>query len=218
MVKQIKQFLRLQLMQLTFLLIIFPKNIYAETCISIFEVDTAMANSIFVGKLVDKMDNKFWFNRSPSSIYTFEIFESYKGLASYMSFISLLDLDMNYSNNKFKIDSTYLIFAYSNCGKSHLLYTRSCSMTGLLSENKNLLARLKPPLIHSKRNLPKNYFNKDQLQIDSLTNSNKLLNTQLNKISTTNKKLENSLLICCLIILITGAWSIKIYLKGKQHK
>lgn len=214
----IKQLLQLQLMQIGFLLIILPKNIYAETCIAIFEVDTAKANSIFVGKLVDKVDNKFWFFSNPSPIYTFEIFESYKGLASYMSYISLLDLDMNYSNNKFKINSTYLIFAYSNCGKSHLLYTSSCSLTGLLSENKNLLPRLKPPIIHSKRNLPKNYFNKDQLQIDSLTNSNKLLNTQLNKISTTNKKLENSLLICCLIILITGAWSIKIYLAGKQHK
>lgn len=197
------------LLQFALLIIIKPKQAKAETCIRTFEIDTTYANAIFVGKIVDKIEKKFWFNQIPASIYTFEIIESYKGLESYIGYLSLLDAYMQYSNTQFTIDSTYLIFAYSNCGKSHLLYTQSCSHTGLLSEKKNLLSKLNPPKKHIIRNYSQNYFKNDQLLIDSLINKNTVLNTQLKEASTMNKKLEYGFGVSCVIIFFIAIWVIK---------
>lgn len=134
------------LLILAILLSPFTNQIKADICIRTFENDTLIAKAIFTGKVVDKIESKFWHNSNPASITTFEIIESYKGLFPNISYLTVLGPLFVCCNKEYQLDSTYLIFAYSQDNTQFVYYTLECSQTGLLSGNKHLISRLPPPI------------------------------------------------------------------------
>lgn len=140
----------------------------ADFCFKSFEEDTAASKAIFVGKVVKIEIGKYWFRGLPKTIFTFEITESFKGLQKRVSYISLIGPINGCCNERFEIDSTFLVFAYGDCKDARILWTNDCSNTGLLSQQIENYKKLRDPIKHERFDDEFIYYNKEQSKIDSL--------------------------------------------------
>lgn len=127
-------------MRIAILLILAPITsiIKADICFNTFERDTAKSTVIFIGKVVDVLQYKFWYKDDPKTIYTFKVSESFKGLTITESFVSIVSPVDGCCAKLFIKDSVYLIFAY---GKD-FFYTNDCSISALLSKSGDYVLRL----------------------------------------------------------------------------
>lgn len=130
---------RISIILFTFL---FNHFAIAETCFTTFEKDSAEADAIFVGKLIDINYGAYWLGDRPVSIYTFEIVESFKGISKYQNITSIMSPVYGCCSPHFKLDSTFLVFAFSFSDNSRIYWTHDCTLTGLLTETKEFYNRL----------------------------------------------------------------------------
>lgn len=114
----------------------------ADTCFTTFEQDSAKADIIFVGKVIGIDEDVYWTDGTATNTYTFEIIESFKGLYVTRSIISVLSPWNGCCRPRFKMDSTFLVFAYGMGEYNPIFYTNDCSLTGPISGRQQLYKRL----------------------------------------------------------------------------
>lgn len=121
--------------------------VLADTCYTTFEKDSADADIIFVGKLIEANYGVYWEGGSPTSIYTFEILESFKGLSKWRTVTSIMSPVNGCCSPHFKMDSTFLVFAFAFGDGRTAYWTNDCTLTGLLNEpeTQEYYARLGEP-------------------------------------------------------------------------
>ncbi len=106
----------------------------ADVCFTTFEKDSTNAKVIFIGKVIEVKYGAYWVNGYPTSIYTFEVSESFKGLSKWRNVISIMSPVNGCCSPHFKMDSTFLVFGFSDGEYPNFYWTNDCSLTGLLSE------------------------------------------------------------------------------------
>jgi hypothetical protein len=183
------------------LLTIITQTSKANTCICqySFEEDTTNAKAIFIGKVIGIDKNRFWLNGNPKSIFTFQVSESYKGFSNYHGFVSVIAPIGGCEEGYFRKDSIYLVFAYSDCKQTELLWTNNCSNSGLLTESLEHIKKLGTSLKHTNTfniNVKENAF-----LLESLTTELATLQQDLQTSKKNNKQLTYFLLALGVIIL-----------------
>lgn len=138
-----------------FFLLMHVKITRAETCFWDFQRDTSNAKVIFIGKVLTEYYRQVWTDaESQSTIYNFQILESFKGLRSSQSICSVIVPFRNFSI-RFLKDSTYLVFGYQDAQLENTLYTTDeCTLSGSLDSKraKHALALLGFPIVHDPPN------------------------------------------------------------------
>ena len=116
----------------------------ADVCLTTFEKDTINAEVIFVGKVIEVKYGAYWVNGYPTSIYTFEVLESFKGLSKWRNVTSIMSPVNGCCSPHFKMDSTFLVLGFSDGEYPNIYLTIDCSLTGLLSkpETQEYISRL----------------------------------------------------------------------------
>lgn len=150
------------------IILVLPNISRADFCFKSFEEDTTVAKAIFVGKVVKMEKGQFWHRGLPTTIFTFEVLESFKGLKQRVSHLSLIGPINGCCNEHFELDSIFLVFAYGECDDSRILWTNDCSNTGLLSQEIDNYKKLGTPIEHEKYDDEFIHYNREQYQIDSL--------------------------------------------------
>jgi len=142
----------------------------ADICFPTFEKDSANADLIFVGKLLEATHGTYWDGVSSKSIYTFQIVESFKGMPTWRTVTSIISPVYGCCSPQFRVDSTYLIFAFAFGQDSRTAYyTNDCTLTGPLSEPETqyYYNRLGKPLQPDPSNRAlENYFQQKERQAD----------------------------------------------------
>lgn len=191
-----------------FLSLCFPFICMADYCFKTFEDDKETAKAIFVGKVVKIEQEQFWYYGLPKSVFTIEVKESFKGLRKGVGYLSLIGPVNGCCNINFQLDSTFLVFAYSDSEDSKMFWTNDCSNTGLLSEQKDLIQKLGVPLTHEISQRQRDYFNYEDLKLDSLENSISELDIQLAALQESNKGLNQHrtilIISLCLLAVFTA--------------
>lgn len=120
----------------------------ADVCYTTFEKDTANAEVIFVGKVIEVKYGAYWVSGYPTSIYTFEVFESFKGISKWRNVMSIMSPIDGCCSPHFAMDSTFLVFGFSGGEYPNIYWTNDCSLTGLFSEaeTQECISRLGAPL------------------------------------------------------------------------
>lgn len=103
----------------------------ADVCLTTFEMDTAHASAIFVGRVANIVPYSFWLNGQVYDLYNFIVHKSFKGLSKYESIITIVS-PYGGCCGSFRKDSSYLIFAYKGIGDASFYYTNDCSMSEAL--------------------------------------------------------------------------------------
>ncbi|MEQ9310673.1 MAG: hypothetical protein RLN90_14550 [Balneolaceae bacterium] len=189
------------LISLTFLICHF---VFADICFTTFEKDSANADVIFVGKLIDSEHRVFWVNGSPAGIYTFEVIESFKGLSKYTTITSIVSPIHGCCSPHFKMDSTFLVFAFSFGEDSKAYWTNDCTLTELLSESEEYYKRLGESIRPTGKVRDLERFEKiqdwrfedDRLKTDSINLLHSTLQSSLSK-----ERKKNTYLIAGIILL-----------------
>ena len=117
-----------------FITLLISHLTFADVCFTTFEQDTAKADVIFIGKLIQVNPDAIWIRGVPTDIYTFQIAKSFKGISKYRDIISIVSPVEGCCSPRFTKDSTFIVFAYSFGENSSAYWTNDCSMTSLLSE------------------------------------------------------------------------------------
>ncbi len=166
----------------------------ADFCFTPFEMDTAEANEIFVGKVVKIERGAFWYGRRPKTIFTFEVMELFKGDGPRGGYKSIIGPIHGCCNEHFKMDSTFLVFAYGDCENSSLLWTNDCSNTGLLSEEQEIYHKLGDAIKYNPIKEDVDYMNSNAHEIDSLQMNIEKLNLHIAAIQEDKSNLNNYLI------------------------
>ena len=182
--------------------ILSPIVLKADFCFKSFEKDTAEAQAIFVGKLIQVSPNTYWYNNKCKSIFTFELTESFKGINSYVELVSILSPLHGCCNERFIKDSTYLVFAYSNCENSNIYWSNDCSNTGLLSQEISNYNQLKNKTLHKLSGRKKEFVNKSSLNIDSLKLKSSQLSIKLQRVDEINSELTRQIFILSAFVIL----------------
>lgn len=130
------------------MLILLADIAKADICFQSFENDTINSKVIFVGEVVDITYN-YWYRSEPKRIYTFKLSESFKGLRQGTGYVSVIGPVNGCCIDRFAIDSTYIVFAYSDYEDSDFLWTNDCSNSGLLSESGEIYSLLNNSIRHN---------------------------------------------------------------------
>ena len=182
----------------------------ADICFTTFEEDSTNADVIFVGKVIDVNYGAFWFGGGETSIYTFEIIESFKGISEYRTVTSLLSPVYGCCSPHFKLGSTFLVFAFSFGEDSLAYWTNDCTLTDLLSESREYYERLGEPLKPNPKSSDKDRFierrnwqvEQEQIKNDSLNKLSRNLQLSLANKQRTNTYMSIALTIFGLLTLI----------------
>ncbi len=192
------------------IILTLPFTSKAEICFKSFEEDTTVSKAIFVGKVIKIEEGKYWYRGRPKTIFTFEVLESFKGLQKGIGHLSLIGAINGCCNENFIVDSTFLVFAYSDCENSSILWTNDCSNTGLLSKQIVNYQKLGNAIQHVRTN---DEFNSEQSQIDSLYKRIENLEISLKKSQASNGNLNVQRIVLSIAIgvlfIITAAMAAK---------
>ncbi len=194
-------------LQVILVLLIFSNEAKADMCFPTLARDTVAAKAIFVGKFVEIVPETYWLRGEAKTIFTFEVYESFKGLHEYTSYISAVGPMGGCCNHDFKLDSVYAVFAYANSAKSDFLYTNNCSCAGLLSERQALYSLLNIPQKHKKDDYTIQFLKKRKRPIDLLAGENTALKRTVASLENERNTLKYSViglsfLVLFLIILL----------------
>lgn len=183
----------------------------ADTCFSNFERDTIRCEAIFVGKVVDVVNNKFFHFGEHKKIFTFELYESYKGMNPYASYVSVIGPIGGCCNHSFIKDSVYLVFAYGN----DILYTNDYSSSGLLSNRLGYQRRLGNSIIH-KENL---WQREKILREEIITDSVKVVNSKLKEeLQILNNKSKTQIRIQSVLVIVIILFIFLLFFSFKYRK
>ena len=205
----------------TLLTINISHEALADTCFTSFEKDSAEADIIFVGKLIDANYGVYWEGGSPTSVYTFEILESFKGLSKWRTVTSVMSPIYGCCSPHFKMDSTFLVFAFAFDEGRTACWTNDCTLTDLLSNSEEFYSRLGDPIKPESSSDDIELFNERkalllQEELKKTDSINQLQNS-LN-INLTEEKHKNSYLTIGLIILgiVTSILIMKILVVSRK--
>ena len=165
-----------------FTVLLISRLAIADVCFTTFEQDTAKADVIFIGKLIQINPEAIWIRGAPTDIYTFQIAKSFKGISEYRDVISIVSPVEGCCSPRFTKDSTFIVFAYSFGENSSAYWTNDCSMTSLLSEVTGIRNRFDEAVI-PKDNSELKHFNdliaSESIKEDSVERSFQKLNSTL---------------------------------------
>jgi hypothetical protein len=188
------------------LLIIIPTS-KANTCICqySFAEATTNAKAIFIGKVIGIDKDRYWLQGKPKSVFTFQVFESFKGLNKHVGIISVIAPIGDCEIGNFRKDSIYLMVAYSDCNDCEILWTNDCANSGLLSKKRDLIKKLGTSTKHTN---PYNTENTYDLSIldaafitEALTTKIATLEQEIQTINTSKKQRDYLIIILGAIIL-----------------
>lgn len=169
-----------------FLCFVFSSG-YADLCMKTFEQDTADADVIFTGTVINIDHGAFWHRDRPSKIVTFKIHTSFKGLNSYRGFISIFEEYLGCCSPDFIFDSAYIVYAYSEDKYSWFHWTNDCSWTSLLSKTQNLNKVFGNVTTHENNDQAIKRLDKKRSGKDSVDNMNKKLLSENNTLKKNNR-------------------------------
>lgn len=188
-------------------LLLLSRPCFADLCFKTFEQDTTDASAIFVGKVIHIEQNSFFADGRSRSIVTFELIESFKGVRTWESYLSLITPFPGQYGNNYPIDSTFLVFAYASDKIFSPIWTNECSLTDLISESKVNYERLGNPRKHHPDKMLLLHFRNHSIRKDSvLALRDSLQNTQdeYEKGKFTIRSLKFVMAILVIVILLFG--------------
>jgi hypothetical protein len=131
-----------KLQMIILLLLALNGLVKADICFPSFEKDSANADVIFIGKVLEINKDAYLVDQMLTSIFTFEIVARYRGTQD--NTISILSPLYGCCSPHFEQDSVYIVFA-TKYGEQPAIYgVNSCSATALLSEYPEYAIRLGP--------------------------------------------------------------------------
>ena len=184
----------------------------SDTCFKSFETDTAQAQAIFVGKVVKMENGLYWYRGDHTTVFTFEVIESFKGLRQDVGYISLVGPINGCCNEHFEKDSVFLVFGYNECKDTKFLWTNDCSNTGLLSKQKINYHRLGIPLKHTVTPEDSEYFKQHDPNADSLVGliNKSELDIVLNRQQINRSEKQRLIFLSIIVVLIVILGAIKL--------
>ena len=119
-----------------------------DTCFTSWESDKENADIIFIGKLYEVHNHVFWDGSIQVSVYNFVLSESYKGLNESNNFISVIAPINGCCTIKYKLDSTYVMFAREGVSTADIYWTNDCYSNAINPNISEVRKYFGTPILH----------------------------------------------------------------------